>query len=119
MGVTLNNLTTDKPVALGFQIELDFGKVGFRGKGKTGVPREKPLGARMTTNNKRNPHMTPRLGIEPGPHWGKPGWEVSALITVPSLLALSSILVNTTTQCPSLTEYKVTLLYFKVKFIRN
>ena len=25
------------------QIELEFGKFGFRGEGKTGVPREKPL----------------------------------------------------------------------------
>ena len=27
--VTLNSLTTDKPVALGFQIKLEFGNVGF------------------------------------------------------------------------------------------
>ena len=32
--------------------------------------------------NKLNPHMTPDLGIKPGPHW----WEVRALPTVPSLL---------------------------------
>ena len=38
---------------------------------RTGVPREKPLGARTRTNNKLNPHMTPSPGIEPGPHW----WE--------------------------------------------
>ena len=38
---------------------------------KTGEPGEKPLGARTTTNNKLNPHMTPSPGIEPGPHW----WE--------------------------------------------
>ena len=29
-----------------FHIELEFGSVGFWGEGKTGVPREKPLGAR-------------------------------------------------------------------------
>ena len=28
------------------QIELEFGNVKFRGEGKTGVPGEKPLGAR-------------------------------------------------------------------------
>ena len=28
-----------------FQIELEFGNVGFWGEGKTGVPGEKPLGA--------------------------------------------------------------------------
>ena len=37
-------------------------------EGKTGVPGEKPLGARTRTNNKLNPHMTPSPGIEPGPH---------------------------------------------------
>ena len=40
-------------------------------EGKTGVPGEKPLGARTRTNNKLNPHMTPSPGIKPGPHW----WE--------------------------------------------
>ena len=33
---------TDKPVALGFRIKLEFGNVGFGGEGKTGVPKEKP-----------------------------------------------------------------------------
>ena len=56
----------------------------FEERGKTGVPREKPLGARTRTNNKLNPHMTPRPGIEPGPHW----WEASALTTAPFLLVL-------------------------------
>jgi len=41
------------------KIELAFGYVGFGGEGKTGVPREKPLGTRTRTNNKLNPHMTP------------------------------------------------------------
>ena len=68
-----------------FQIELEFRNVGFLGEGKTGVPGEKPLGARTRTNNKLNPHMTPRPGIEPGPHW----WEASALTTAPSLLPTS------------------------------
>ena len=31
-----------------------------RGEGKTGVPREKPLGAENRTNNKLNSHMTSR-----------------------------------------------------------
>ena len=33
------------------QIELEFASVGFWGEGKTGVPGEKPLGARERTNN--------------------------------------------------------------------
>ena len=33
-----------------FQIELEFGNVGFWGEGKTGVPGEKPLGAEKRTN---------------------------------------------------------------------
>ena len=37
-------------------IELEFGNVGFLGEGKTGVAREKPLGARTRTNNELNPH---------------------------------------------------------------
>ena len=68
--MTLNS-TTDKPVALEFQIELEFGNVGFSEEGKTEVPGEKPLGARTRTNNKLNPHLTPSPRIEPGPHW----WE--------------------------------------------
>ena len=44
--------------------------------------RRKPLGAEKRTN-KFNPHMTPDLRIEPGPHW----WEASALTTAPSLHA--------------------------------
>ena len=43
--------------------------IGFCGGRKTGLPGEKTLGIKMRTNNKLNPHMTPRLGIEPGPHW--------------------------------------------------
>ena len=42
--------------------------------------RRKPLGAEQR-NNKLNPHMTPDLEIEPGPHW----CEASALTTAPSL----------------------------------
>ena len=65
-----------------FLVELEFGNVGFWGEGKTGVPGEKPLGARERTSNKLNPHMASDLGIEPGPHW----WEGSALTTTPPLL---------------------------------
>ena len=38
--------------------------------------RRKTLGAGTRTNNKRNPHVTPGPGIEPGPQW----WEASALV---------------------------------------
>ena len=64
------------------QIELEFGNVGFKGEGKAGVPGEKPLGARETTNNKVNPHTASTPGFEPGPYW----WEKSALTTTPPLL---------------------------------
>ena len=53
----------------------------FEERGKTGVPGEKPLGAKERTNNKLNPHMASTPGFEPGPHW----WEVSAPTTAPSL----------------------------------
>ena len=65
-----------------FQVELEFGNVGFCERRKTGVPGEKPSEIGTRTNNKLYPHMTPRTGIEPGPHW----WEASALTTAPSLL---------------------------------
>ena len=64
---SLSSLTADT-VALGFQIELEFGNVSFSGEEKTGVPEEKPLGARTRANNKLNPHMTPSPGIKPGTH---------------------------------------------------
>ena len=51
----------------------------FFGKRKTGVPGEKPLGARERTSNKLSPHMESTLGFEPGPHW----WEASVLTTAP------------------------------------
>ena len=75
-----------------FQIELEFTNVGF-------CARRKTLGARMRTNNKLNPHMTPGPGFEPGPHW----WEASALTTAPFLLPWMMLSygssVKTWTQC--------------------
>ena len=68
-----------------FQIELEFGSVGFCMEGKTGVPGEKPFGARERTNNNLNSHLVLMLGFEPGPD----GWEASALTTAPPLLPLS------------------------------
>ena len=44
----------------------------------------------MRTNNKLNPHMTPRSVIELGPNW----WEASALTTAPSLLPVIGSLSN-------------------------
>jgi len=40
------------------RIELEFGNVGFRGKGKTRVHGEKPLGAEKRTNTKLKPNLT-------------------------------------------------------------
>ena len=51
----------------------------FEERGNRGT-RRKPLGAEQRTN-KLSPHLTPDLGIEPGPHW----WEASALTTAPPL----------------------------------
>ena len=55
-----------------FQIELEFGSVGFLVEGKTEVPGETPLGARERTK---------KPGFEPGSHW----WEERALTTAPPL----------------------------------
>ena len=35
---------------LSFLVELEFGNIGFREEGKTGVPGEKPVGAKERTN---------------------------------------------------------------------
>ena len=43
---------------------------------------KKPLRAGTRTAKKLNPHLTPSLGVESGPHWR----EASALTTAPSLL---------------------------------
>ena len=72
-----------------FLVKLEFGNVGFWGEGKTGVPGEKPLGARKRTNNKLNPHMVWTPGFEPGPHW----WEASVRTTAPPLLS-QKLLIN-------------------------
>ena len=64
-----------------FLVELEFENVGFWGEGKSGVPGEKPLGARERTNNKLNSHMASTPWFEPGPHW----WEASTLTSAPSL----------------------------------
>ena len=51
---------------------------GEGGEGEeTRGPGEKPLRARMRTNNKLNPHVIPGPGIEPRPQW----WKASALTT--------------------------------------
>ena len=61
-----------------FQIELEFGSVGFCGEGKTGVSGKKPLRVRERPNNNLNPHMVSTPEFEHGPD----GWEASALTTV-------------------------------------
>ena len=66
-----------------FPVELEFRNVGFWGEGKSGVPGEKPLGAKERTNHKLNPHMASTPGFEPGPNW----WEASALTTATPLLS--------------------------------
>ena len=58
-----------------FQIELEFGSIGFQGEGKTGVPGEKPLRVRDRTNKKVNPHMASTRGFELVANW----WEARAL----------------------------------------
>ena len=49
----------------------------FEEGGKTGVPGEKPLGARERTNNKINQNIMSTPRFEPGPLW----WEASAVTT--------------------------------------
>ena len=56
-------------------------KCWFLRRGENRSTRRKPFGAEKRTN-KLNPHVTPSLGIKPGPHW----CEASALTTPPSLM---------------------------------
>ena len=75
-------------------IELDFGNVGFRGEGKTGVPGEKPPGAEKRTNcnNKLNPHIASSPRNDPEPNQ----CEASALTTEPSLLPRRELVLQKT-----------------------
>jgi len=67
-------------LSLPFLAKLEFGNVGFCEEGKTGVPGEKPLGAKESANNKLNPYMASTLGFEIRPHW----LEALALTTAPA-----------------------------------
>ena len=75
---------TDKPVALGFWIELELEMLVFEERGKLEYP-EKNLSEQRREPTTNSTHMTLGPGIEPGPHW----WEVSALTTAPSLLPVN------------------------------
>ena len=56
LGVPMNSLKRVRA----FQIELEFGNVGFWEEGKTG---EKPLGVKERTNNKLNPSYGTRSTV--------------------------------------------------------
>ena len=59
-----------------FQVELEFGKVGFYGGRKTEEWPEKNPRSKDENQHQTQPmHMTPSPGIEPGPHW----WEAQVL----------------------------------------
>lgn len=63
-------------------VELELGNVGFGRDGETGVPGEKPLGAKGRANNKLSPFLASTPGFDPGPHL----LEASSLTTAPPLL---------------------------------
>ena len=69
----------------------------FLSRGETQSTRRKTSRSMERANNKLNPHVTPRPGIEPGPHW----WEASggkqgALTTAPPTFLKSRML-----KCPN------------------
>ena len=103
---------------------LELGNVDFRGERKTGVPREKPLGAKERTNNKLNPHMASTPGFEPGQQW----WKASTLTTAtPWLLkqfnppqnehTVESPLMATSTQWPPVYNILQSLLLADSSYI--
>ena len=77
--VTLNS-KADKPVALIYGLNWNL-EYQFLWREENRRNRRKTLGAGVRTNTKLNPHMTPGLGIEPGPQ----RQEESTLTTAPSL----------------------------------
>ena len=79
MRVVRNSLATDKPVARGFPIELEFRSVGFCGEGGGNLenPEKNPQNRGKIKPTTNSTHMMPGPGIESGPHW----WEASSLTT--------------------------------------
>ena len=63
--------------------------VAFEERGNR-TTRRKPLGAEKRREPTNSSHVTPDLGIEPGPYW----WEASALTTAPSLHPTNRDIVN-------------------------
>ena len=89
-GITLYSLILRRYQYVNFHLHITIivqitnqikSNVGFWGEGKTGIPREKPLGEKRRIN-KLSPLMMLSPGIKPRPH----SWKVSALTTAPILL---------------------------------
>ena len=79
-----------------FLMELEFGYIGFWREGKSGVPGEKPLGAKERSKNKLKPHMASSPGFEPGPHWwaGRRALSLLRHPLLPKLVLAGSKSVN-------------------------
>jgi len=67
-------------MAVGFQIELEFRKVSFRGTRETGEL-GKPLPAGTKEKTKHHKQMMPSQGFIPKPDW----WKASVLTSAPAL----------------------------------
>ena len=66
MRVTLNSTIQQTNLwPSNFRSNWNLEMLVFEERGKAGVPRKKPLGARMRTNNKLKPQLTPTPAIEP------------------------------------------------------
>ena len=94
-----------------FQIELEFGSVSFWGEGKTGVPGEKPLGARERTNNKLNPHMASTPGVENPGHIG--GMRALSPLRHPWVRITVCIYINTWRVCQTRVHKSLIGTYWK------
>ena len=66
---------------LGWNFSLEF-RMLFCGRRKMGGPGANPSEHGQEPPKKLNPHMTPSLGIEPGPQW----WEANTLTAALCLL---------------------------------
>ena len=63
---------------------MEFGNVGFCVGRKTGVPGEKPLGARTRINNKLNPHKSYGVNTESRTRTTLVGGECSHHCAIPA-----------------------------------
>ena len=98
-----------------FPVRIGIWKCWFLWREENRRTRRKTLGAETRTNNKLNPHMTTKPGIEPGPHW----WEASALTTLFCVSIKHGLRTVTHTEYKTQTGYKIADINYSSKFLHS